>query len=106
MNDPLSMQKHLANSLNATFEDDNVVNLAGNAKIEHPELEGENQNIASLQGQISPKAVIAFDELQKKLQDNHPQAEEPVAPKTQKPTVIAFSMFAIAAIIIGAEYFF
>ena len=70
MNDPLSMQKHLANSLNATFEDNNVVNLAGNAKIEHPELEGENQNIASLQGQISPKAVIAFDELQKKLQDN------------------------------------
>ena len=51
-----------------------------------------------------PFAIIAFDELQKKLYAEKAPENDAPKEKTHQPILIAVFMFALAAIVIGGEY--
>lgn len=99
MTDPITLQKQLAAKLNATLETSDAQNLAEDAPLDNVEL--VEPELAS---NVSAKEVIAFDELQKKLQEDAPSKEEPAPEKTHQPILIAVFMFTLAAIVAGGEY--
>lgn len=99
MTDPITMQKQLADRLNATLETSYEQNLAQDASLDNVDL--VKQAPAS---DVSAREIIAFDELQKKLYaEKAPESDAPKE-KTHQPILIAVFMFALAAIVIGGEY--
>ena len=99
MTDPITMQKQLAAKLNAKLETSDAQNLAEDAPLDNVEL--VEPELAS---NVSAKDVIAFDELQKKLQEDVPSKDERASEKTHQPILIAVFMFTLAAIVAGGEY--
>lgn len=104
MTDPITMQKQLAAKLNAKLETSDAQNLAEDAPLDNVELVKPAPSSSESTGKISTKEVIAFDELQKKLQEDAPEKEEPASDKTHQPILIGVFMFALAAIVAGGEY--
>jgi hypothetical protein len=109
MTDPITMQKQLAAKLNATLETSDAQNLAEDAPLDNVELvkpahSGVAPSRTAPSGNISAKEIIAFDELQSRLQEDTPQKEKSAPEKTHQPILIAVFMFALAAIVAGGEY--
>lgn len=114
MTDPITMQKQLAAKLNATLETSDAQNLAEDAPLDNVELvkpthsgqvhSGLASSSTAPSGNISAKEIIAFDELQSRLQEDMPQKEKSAPEKTHQPILIAVFMFALAAIVAGGEY--
>lgn len=99
MTDPLSLQKQLASQLNARFETLDDINLADHATLEPKTLQD------SAGGKKIPmESIVAFDELQKRLQSTAPEPENKTAKSTPQPMIIAGLMFVLAAIIVAGEY--
>lgn len=99
MTDPITMQRQLADKLNATLETSDEPNLAQNASLDNAGLDG-NSSVRH----FSRKDIIAFDELQSRLQADAKPIDEPQQEKSHQPILIAMFMFALAAIVIGGEY--
>lgn len=99
MTDPITMQRQLADKLNATLETSREQNLAQNASLDNVELD---ESIPT--PHLSKNDIIAFDELQSRLQADAKPVDEPQQEKSHQPILIAIFMFALAAIVIGGEY--
>lgn len=99
MTDPITMQRQLADKLNATLEGSHEFNLAQDASLENVEL--VDRASAS---NLSTNDIIAFDELQMKLKADAIPSDKPTAEKNHQPILIALFMFALAAIVVGGEY--
>jgi hypothetical protein len=99
MTDPITMQRQLADKLNATLETSDAQNLAQNASLDNVELD---ENVST--PRLSKNDIIAFDELQSRLQADAKPVDEPQQEKSHQPILIAIFMFALAAIVIGGEY--
>lgn len=104
MTDPITMQKQLAVKLNATLETSDAQNLAEDAPLDNVELVKPTHSGLASSSNISTKEIIAFDELQSRLQEDASQKEESAPEKTHQPILIAVFMFALAAIVAGGEY--
>lgn len=101
MTDPITMQRQLADRLNATLETSNEQNLAQDASLDNVDLVKPAPASAS---DVSAKEIIAFDELQKKLYAEKAPENDAPKEKTHQPILIAVFMFTLAAIVIGGEY--
>ena len=99
MTDPITMQRQLADRLNATLETSNEQNLAQDASLDNVDFVKP-----APASDVSAKEIIAFDELQKKLYAEKAHENDAPTEKTHQPILIAVFMFTLAAIVIGGEY--
>ena len=99
MTDPITMQRQLADRLNATLETSNEQNLAQDASLDNVDFVKP-----APASEVSAKEIIAFDELQKKLYAEKAPENDTPKEKTHQPILIAVFMFTLAAIVIGGEY--
>ena len=99
MTDPITMQRQLADKLNATLETSNEQNLAQDASLDNVDFVKP-----APASDVSAKEIIAFDELQKKLYAEKAPENDTPKEKTHQPILIAVFMFTLAAIVIGGEY--